>query len=401
MQTNPKAAFSWRLLLSAAIFGLLISCENPSSVGDSIIPQPGVRFDTLTVAGFEEDSLLIQAGNLTFIPIGSYDDPLFGEIRTVAFFRPSISFELDTTLDENWDIKLRLRMDSTLVYGDTLSGASDFAMYDITENWRGNELMINSNLAYSTASPITTFSMNDEDTLDVDMPASWRDRFAVHANDTTDARDSLYTEQFFGFAIEQTSAPGKIRNISGSEVDLLLINNLENDTTAVPMRSWGYAYTRQSENIPAQRFVLHNTMERFYRLGLSELSAGISSNNIIRAELILYSDQTTLESTLAAHHTRNPVDGVDMFTTEEPPSAYNLQFTAPALTGVFVEEDGTFRFNITRIVEQYVQGNLADRELYLLLNPANGTFQSTLIYDGSVPGFEPTIIITTPESSGS
>lgn len=401
MQTNPKAAFSWRLLLSAAIFGLLISCENPSSVGDNIIPQPGVRFDTLTVAGFDQDSLIIQAGNLTFIPIGSYDDPLFGEIRTVAFFRPSISFGLDTTLDDNWDIKLRLRMDSTLVYGDTLSGASDFAIYDITENWRGNELMINSNLAYSTSSPITSFSMNDEDILDVDMPASWRDRFAVHANDTTDARDSLYTEQFFGFAIEQTSAPGKIRNILGSEVDLLLINNLKSDTTTVPMRSWGYTYTRQAENIPAQRLVFHNTLESFYKLSLSELSTGITANNIIRAELVLYSDQTNLENALPANHTRNPVDGVDMFNTVDPPSPYNLQFTVPSLTGVYVEEDGTFRFNISSIVEQYVQGNITDRELYLVLNPANGTFQSTLIFDETVPGFEPKIIITTPVSSGS
>lgn len=398
MQNNFKAAVTMRLILSVLLIGFIASCENPGSVGGSIIPQPDIVFDTLIVSGFEADSVISSTGNLTYVPIGKYNDQLFGDLEAIGYFKPSIDFDIDTVLNELFDVQFLINVDSSAIYGDTTL-TSSFSIYDLTENWRGNELKLGANLSYRESDPITTFDIVNESELYIKMPDSWRDEFAVFYNDTSAARDSLFVNDFFGFAIVQNGGPGKINLINSSSSGFIFINENDRDTTFASLKESGYDLKRNNESRLPQRFTLHNTLERFYRANLSDIADRVSNSVILKAELIFYIDDTSLESTLPVNHNRLAISTLDANFNLNFDKAYELQFLNSEIRGFLDEEKNIFRFNVTNLIENYLYNNNGDDpEIFFSINPAGGFIRSTLLFNEEVSSKEPKLIITTSQA---
>ena len=398
MQKNPKVAVTLRLVLSVLLIGFVVSCEDPGSVGSGIIPQPSLRFDTLLVDGFSKDSLIGSTGNLEHVSIGNQSDPLFGEIASVGYFKPSLDFNLDTTLNDAFNIQLKLDFDSTLAYGDTLSSAN-FSLYEITQNWRGNELLANTEIPYSLVDEIASFTTENRSSVTISLPDAWKDEFAVFVNDTTSNKDSLYINQFFGFAIVQTNNSQRISSVVPSTSRFLLINNVDDDTTQTRFGSWGYSYTRQGESSPSGRYNVHNTLERFLKINLSDIAKDVDQQNLVRAELVIHADSKQLSDNLLIGSNRPNVNLLNLFFDLGISESYDLQFSQPNAFGIFDDDAEVYRFDITRLVEEFAFNGLEDRVIYLTPSSVTGTFRSTTLFDSSAQGFEPKLIITSVENS--
>lgn len=398
MQNDLKAAVTMRLVLSVLLIGFIASCENPGSVGSSIIPQPDIVFDTLIVSGFEPDSVVSSTGNLTYVPIGKYNDQLFGDLEAIGYFKPIIDFTLDRVFGV-YDVQFLIELDSVLINGDTAS-TSTFSLFEIEENWRGNELSINEGPAYNEAEEIATFSISDESQLFIDLPRSWENEFATFFEDTSSSRDSVFNADYFGFSIVQTSETGKINTIVSARSKLAFIDNSEADTVLVDFQDWGYTFERINETRLPNRLLFHSTLEQFYHIDLSEIAGKVEPKNILRAELVLYVDQETLNSTLLPSHSRIETTFLDVNYNLTFENSYELQFLSSELRGFEDEVKQVFRFDVTNLIENYVFNNREDRILYVSLNPAGGILRSTIFFNETNPGREPKLIITTTKNVG-
>lgn len=383
----------------------LVSCENPGSVGSGLSDSRGeVVTDTVFVDGMETVNTTTYSGNLSFFAMGKYEDQLFGTMTATGYMKPTLP-GADNTVSENATIQMRLLFENENVYGDTLSD-QQYSLYEINELWRGTALKINDDLA--TDAKLGEFSISTDDSLDINLNEinqDWVDRYIQFANTDTTNRDSLYKNGMYGLAVVPENA-NKIVPLTVGETRFTIQNPLA-DTFRVSTSEWGYTLNRDTNtSFPQGSVPLYNTYEQilnFGDLGIEDLE--VETSGLSRAELVLYENTSTMEQTLESE----PFSVI----RPHPPTAY-LQYADPAnlpenidpgvpvdnvtkIPGVYNENDGSYRFDITQLVGNKLRDGLpGGREFYITF-PNDGTIKPSLIYsDGSqVPTSKrPKIVIT-------
>lgn len=393
--------------LCISLFTLIIlfsGCEDPGSVGSEFVDRPTLTFDTLSIDQTELQTFKGYSGRLGFIPIGQYSDPIFGDVEARGFYKPLRTPPLPDSveLDESFELKMKLQVDSLESYGDTLSQSS-FSVYEITSDWRSNALRIDDEISYGT-SPIGSFTIDQEKEIFVDLDQEWVDEYKCYyynCNDLADV-DSAYVREFKGLAIVSNQQNSKISftRSGGGGSGFIMINGVQSDTTDtvfVSMRDWGFTLDRSGATTAPNTFPLHTTLEAMNSITMPDslLRAENNTKNIIRADLVFYEAKDILSANLPANHVRLGINSLNLDLIETLEPVYEYQFGEVDFFGQTNEDEPFFKINVTDYVNNVIFGNETRNELILGIGSASGAIRSTLIYGVTAPeDVRPKLIIT-------
>ena len=395
-----KAAIIWRLILSGFIVTSLISCEDTNTVGGGVVEPVYINIDTINVSGFQNLNSNIYSGKIQSLPIGRYDDPLFGSFTNIGYLKPSLGPGRNGSLTSSSKLYLKLILNNSINFGDTTQTAN-FSIYRTLERWRGNAILSDDNVAYDESDLVGSFSYQNEDSLFISLSDSLLADYAYYVNldDSTINRDSLYNYEFFGITIvpEDVSSQYIYTNIIRSE--FVTVRSSIEDTVDIKVQD--YAFTLDRDNLPGaftERLYLNNYLENFYSISFEDVAATIGSKNILKAELKLYEDTAQLENSLPANHARPLANFIDLKFASLNELRYDIQFTATDFAGIRNTTDNSFTFNITNHINNYLFGSPEEKTLYLNINPNGGIFNSSLLYDSSsADSLKPKLILTIEE----
>ncbi|MEO9886878.1 MAG: hypothetical protein ABJR05_09540 [Balneola sp.] len=392
-----KVAFTWRLILSVLVVSSLISCENSNTVGGGVVDSAGIRIDTVSIPDFQQNGSDIFSGKLQSLPIGEYNDPLYGSSRSIAYFKPSLGPARDASLSLLSDFILKLQINNNLHYGDT-SQVANYSVYKVTERWRGNTISSTDNISFDTSELLGSFSYQNEDSVSITLSQSLLEEYAEYVNNDSSNVDSLYNFEFFGIAIVPDNVSAQIiyPNIIGSE--FLTIRRSTQDSVSINLQDYAFTLDRQNTPMFPNRLYLNNYLESFYSINFETVANNLSNENILRAELVLYEDADQISTSLPQNHIRPETRFLDLKFASESELRYDLQFTTTDFVGVLDTTDNTFRFNVTNHINNYIFGSPDERELYLNINPNGGIFNSTILFDNtSTAAMRPKLILTIEE----
>src|SRR5690625_258222 len=104
---------------------LLSACEEPGTAGGGFLDD-GANLQTRTAPVGQVESYSadpVYTGSLPYLALGSYDDELFGEYRSVGVIRPDIGGNIEAIGEED-ELRLQLVF-SQIIYGDN-TATTDF-----------------------------------------------------------------------------------------------------------------------------------------------------------------------------------------------------------------------------------------------------------------------------------
>ena len=110
-----------RRLATVLILGtiLFISCDDSTSIGGGFIQESEIRVDTVLLTTLPFQSADPYLGQLVYSPIGSFSDPLFGNISSTLFFKPSIAEGNERgVFSDEATVRLEFRFDTTCTFGN-------------------------------------------------------------------------------------------------------------------------------------------------------------------------------------------------------------------------------------------------------------------------------------------
>lgn len=399
MISTNKGSFSLYISLLALLF-IFNSCEDPGSVGSEYVDRPELQYDTLSISNTQVLNYFGYSGRLTFIPMGAYSDPVFGDVSASAMVKPILTPTVADSIElGDFSMNLEFRLDSLETYGDTL-GNTSFTLYEIIQPWRGRALRMNEDIEHGTT-PMGSFTVGpDANTVTVNnLSSTWVDEFKCYYNNCMDLADvdSAYNYEFGGLIAVPDQGNTKIEFALASESRFNIVSESGSDTISVGLRDWGYTMERGQQNIPQNTFPLHSTLESMLKITmpLQELKDGTTSRNILRADVVFYEAENDLTSGLPANHQRLRVNGLNLGTvvTEDP--VYQYQFGSISFFGVKNENDSGYEVNVTNYINNVLFGEESREELIVGIGSATGVLRSTIFYDDSAPEqFRPKIIIT-------
>ncbi|MEL7833350.1 hypothetical protein [Fodinibius sp. Rm-B-1B1-1] len=397
------------LIVALVVLAGLSACENPGSVGGDITdPTADVVRDTLMVDNLRSIDATSYSGELNFFSAGSYDDPLLGALNATGYIKPFLPSENDT-MRADGEMLMRLMFDAEQVYGDSLS-SQQFDLYEIGQFWRHRALKVNDELDLESQK-VGEFTVGGADSMVInlsDIAPDWVDKYRAYAQeskeDTTGQADSTYIYEAHGLALVPQNN-GKIIPIHSDSTNFI-IQHPEADTFSVGLSRWGYHLSRGQDSSPQGTLPLHSTYEsvlNFDNFGLSEID--IEPAGLSRAVLVLHEDTEALEQSLngeppAAKRAKEQTAFLQLANPDGLPE--NIDPGAPLntpsrLQGTYLPEDGTYRFDITALVENIIRNGFPeDREFFVTL-PNDGAIKSTLIMgsgDQVSDSLKPKIIIT-------
>ncbi len=395
-----KLPILYLVLLSATFFATCKDNEGP--VGGGIISVSDIKNDTLAVSGFNKMSFDGYSGKLDAIPLGKYDDQLFGTFEAIGYIKPAIQGVNPDTLvrDGDYSMYLELSFDTTYVYGDTLA-ATDFNIYKITENWRGYENRLSDQVQYDDTKIIASFSRTKEDSMRIKLDDEWMYDYADILNDTSSVKDSTYYYGFYGLAIVPGNASTNISYSLAKTSRFYLISETQEDTVLVGLNDWDYALMRDNVNEIPDRLTLINTLESLYNFKLKNKVENFGNENLLKAELLIYEDVEQLNNTLPNSHIRSEVLNTALRFGYTEDLDFDLYFFDPHAWGTFDKDLGAYRFDITSLINAYLYDNPPSDEIYLNLSPADGLLRSTILYGENAPDeLKPKLILTTIDKEG-
>lgn len=399
MISTNKGSFSLYISLLALLF-IFNSCEDPGSVGSEYVDRPELQYDTLSIDNTQLLNYAGYSGRLSFIPMGSYSDPLFGEVSANALFKPLLAPAVADSIElGDFSMQLHIRLDTLQTYGDTLS-SSTFTLYEVTQPWRGRALRLDEDLQHGT-NPVGTFTIAaGASAITVDnLSDTWVDKYKCYYTNCNDRAqiDSVYNYEFGGLIAVPDDGNSKIEFGLASESQFTFISEAETDTVDVPLRDWGYTLERGQQNLPQHTFALHSTLESMTKIvmPLQALKDGTSSRNILRADVVFYEAENELLSSLPANHHRLRINGINLGPVAIDDPVYQYQFGNISFFGIRTEDEIGYEINVTNYINNVLFGNESRDELILGIGSSTGALRSSIFYDETAPEhLRPKIIIT-------
>jgi hypothetical protein len=387
MFKNLRATKVMQLILYFAFPLLFIACEENSSVGAGFVDESKVKIDTILVSELPLENTDPLLGRLVYSPLGTFNDPLYGNIHAVSLFKPSIilgeSNEVSTdaiaVMRLDVDIEIIDKRRTVKVYGNQTSNGS-YKVYRVGNQWRGTAFKMSDEVDIQDQSigpifeaEVGEFNYSDIDTtgfVEFELNGPWKTDFIQFYNSDEPDRDSTYNFEDFGLVIVPEDDVDKVVYTKFSTSRLLLIDETEEDTTVNVMKDWAYDIDISDGNSPESNLTLSNTFTPFMNFDLTPIAAQITNNNIIRAELILTPDSTTISSSLtnSQQRTENPPFRVQLGPSND--IAYDLGFNTTNSRGI--SSDGVYKFDLTGLVNAYLFGDTDISEIYLYAGQNQG-----------------------------
>lgn len=379
------------ILLSVVLLGLG-GCENPGSVGGDI-GEPGadIAIDTVSVDELTNKSLNYYSGGFSYFSAGEYQDPLLGNITASGLIKPSRTLGEDDSLTADSKMLMRIILNNNKTYGDSVDNQS-FDIYEIDELWRSNAFKLRDTLELNNTGE--SFTIGDEDSIDVEMPSEWVDKYRQYA-DTANA-DSLYRREFFGLALVPTNS-NKIIMPSASNTRFV-VQNPEADTFSVSPDQWAYMLNRTSANLPQNSVAWHSTYEQILNFDLDLSQINTEASDISKAELVLYQNNELMEESLqqgspSAERPTETTAQLYLVNPEQLPD--NITPGNPVANGTYSSDDEAYHFNMTSQLQNILSSGIPEGEEFVAVLSNDGSIKSSVIYNNQADEEKrPKLIIT-------
>ena len=374
MFSNTKAALTRQLAFSLMLLSVVISCKD-SSVGSGFVEESVIVVDTIYVSNFPMQSADAYSGKLSYSPVGKFDDPLFGELESFAFFRPDIdNSDSDSVLNESTILKLRLYVYQTIQYGDTLDNPS-FSIYRVGSPWRGAAYKMSDEITLQDqVNKVGSFTLSEVDTtgfIDVELTGTWKEDYKTFYNNEEDDRDTTYQDNDFGLALLPDDGAERIVYLGlGSSSLMVFEPDTSSDTLYQAMLDWGFDFSRENETVADDHISLFSTLERFYTLDFTDEVSNLVNSNFVRAELVLTEDSLSMQESLEANEVRNEDLVMSLRLSSAVDIAYDLAFNSASSSGGY--DSGDYRFNLTTLFNANIFGSTDIDNIYLYAHPSGG-----------------------------
>lgn len=395
---NNAAVFC--LFLVVPVFTLImLGCESPGSVGGSFTdPGTEVRDTVFSVSDVRTDSFSTFSGNLAFFSAGRFNDPLFGNVSAMSLIKPALPrASASDSLVRNTEMNLRLVVNSSGIYGDTLSTA-EFDLIEIDGIWRGRAWQLNDEIELSQ-NQIGSFEIDSEtDTLEVPLAADWVSRYRAYYNAISANRDSLYRYDFQGLAIVPRNE-SKIIPFSPAGTQFVIINPGE-DTSNVSTSQWAFSLDRTNKSpAPTGSSKVISTFEKVLKFDLNLTKEDLGTVNISKVELVFYQNAEALDNSIrqASPSAKRPSITTARLFLSEPQNVPEALTSGTAISSATYDEaDGSFRFDITRFTNSVLLNGIGENNVfYVTLQSNNGIIESSLLYNNeALDDKKPKVIVT-------
>jgi len=409
-----RLVFIRQLTLSVLLSVLIASCtKDLSPIGIELLDEVdllGLGYtDTVTINAYSIPEDSIYTRNLTYTQIGSMNDPIFGQ-TTANFYtqlfitKSKTRFGVSPVFDSAY-----LYLPYKGSFGDTLSNMT-LRVYSLTESIIDSlHSYSNTTLSYDQANPIgeITFQPRPHDSSFYEgskhLPML---RIPINSNfgntilnaDTTSLNNNVgFVKYFKGICIvaEPQNSPGKGAILTFSVPTdysriAMYYHNLANDT----VRSYSFAITSDcsrfqnydhdgfSQAIPA----LRQQLEGDTLLGSQFLFAqGLSGSKIkiqfpyldkwFENEKVVINDaQLILGNASVSEVFENPFSvtlrGIGESGTTSPYSIVDESEGSSYFDGYYTKSTNSYRFRITRYVQQVLTGKVRNNGLHLIIPSA-------------------------------
>lgn len=401
----------------------ITACEDPGGVGsDFLDSEEKLETRTLEVESLDPVQASAYSGNLPYMAIGEVDDPLFGRYRAVGLVKPAI----DTTSvgsDVTGEIPFQLRLVfSGSVYGDTLSSAT-FEVYRAEDVWRGNELKFEENQPIDSADKVGEFTVNQNETVEVDLSQTWREEFEAYLSNSEVDRDSTYREEFPGLAIVPADGTEKmlfaVMESGSSSADNLDQTRFVRTPPEDPDDSedeeedprqflspldWGYFGERDpAAQADTQSLHLLSSLHSFGKLDTGLSAEVVESRNLVHAQLAVNVNRESLEANLPEHFSRPAVNQLQLHRVNSDRIGDWVFSRQPDYVALYDEETDSYRFNITSHVRDLLFDAPRPGTFYMTAQSMNGILFTIPLYNDQASDADrrPRIVITSVNSDES
>lgn len=324
--------------------------------------------------------------------MGRYEDALFGTFEAVAMLTPRLITTEDSLFE---DYKYGIVFRPVESYGDTMS-STVFDIYEIQERWRAQEWRMDDEPVLGSA-PIGRFELGLTDSLFVELPQTWVDKYRSYYSLDAGLRDSAYVETEFGLAFVPVSG-NKISYLSASETIFMVerpdTNNL---STSLRQRASNYKQVEPPQNIE-DGIILMNDFTNAGRFSVEINEDIVGAKIVSRAELVMYQDQVRLSTSLPIGHTRFNNNLIRIFELEESEKEFYVT-KDPLASAVADSLNGSFRMNITSLVNSAIAAGGRTFNFYISTDADNGIIRPNLILNSNAGLRAPRIIITKVEAT--
>lgn len=390
---------SFFFALFVALLGLS-GCENPGSI-DGTIGGPGaeVTIDTLAINSITSRSVNFYSGSFSHFSAGAYDDPLLGNLRATGLIKPGLPIASADTLTDNSKMLMRILLDGSQVYGDSLADQT-FDVYEISELWRGKAIKLKDELQLDKANgPLTSFTMGEEDSVDVELPSEWIQEYREYASANA---DSLYRVEQSGFAIVPTNS-NKILALNSSSTRFV-VQNPQADTFNVTSNQWGYLLERNNAGpLPEGSIAWHSTHESILNLNIDLAQIEVPPSGISNTKLVLYQNNDLMENSLDSESSsvdRAKETTAQLYMVDPDQLPDNITRAQPVANGFYSEDDGAFHFDVTSLMQNLLTNGMQEGQELIMTLTNNGVIKSSVIYTENA-SFDkrPKLIITSLKNS--
>ena len=378
------------LILASSLL-TLTHCDNPGSVGRSFGPQdPTLVLDTIPVAGLTTTSLKAYSGNLQFVSVGTYKTDVFGTYEAMGLFQPVLIPEVDS-IGANADFSLRLKF--TGLTGDTLS-VSTFEVYEITRRWRSTTWTLDS-IPRMDATYLSTFTVTADDSVEISLPPSWRNRYTALQRSNATNRDTVYAAELFGFAIRGVD-DNKIFAVNVGTSGMIVTQNdtpLSNKFATFRQTANTLTQTPPAMALPSDVTIVESNFRGAGQLDLVLSEELIGSRFPQRVEFVLYEDTLTVMAGTPPGHVWMDQQQVPIYVLED----YETQLAIFNQANIFVNraDDGSFRSNFTTFYNSVLTQGAQTGTMYFLGHRYNGIIRPRLFYNTTSTRRPPILITTT------
>lgn len=376
----------------------LISCEDPGSVGQEISDlEAEVVTDTLEVDSLSNLTTDAFSGDKPFVTAGIYTDPIFGKFEAVALLRPAIASPVTDTIAPDARVTT---MDFTLfvnennVWGDT-SSTANFKLVEIGEkwdenNWRyGDEPVLNDRV-------LGEFALENTDSVKISIQdRAWIEEYARIFNMEPSARDSVFEEELFGFAVVPQNE-SKLVPFSVSDARLLVSTTTLADDLQILIFEEAISLKRSKGVIHNENaFELNSTYNNASFFQFNEFVDKVETPAISAAFMVMKRQDSLLANSLPENHIRPTLNETrSFFRSSEDAKSLLETGTSLGVPFAIIEEDDNLRANFTNDIDRVLINEDNQVNLFLIYGLNNGIIRSSLYFGTNHPRFNPRFFIT-------
>jgi hypothetical protein len=242
---------------------------------------------------------------------------------------------------------------------------------------------------------LSTFTVTADDSVEISIPPSWRNRYMALQRSNATNRDTVYAAELFGFAIKGIDND-KIFAVNVGTSGMIVTQNdttLSNKYATFRQTASTLIHTPSSMVLPSDVTIVESNFSRVGQLDLVLTEDLIGARFPQRVEFVLYEDTLTAMAGTPPGHVWMDQQQVPIYVLED----HETQLAIFNAANIFVNRtgDGSFRSNFTSFYNSVLTQGEQTGTMYFLGHRYNGIIRPRLFFNTASTRRPPILITTT------